>query len=93
MADGSGTSELFLAFDLIRREPVTAYPWESCRTAAERMAEAGVGRLPVVAPDDPRKIIGIVTRSDLLKPRAVQVEEEEKRERFFGPGAVSNTEV
>jgi hypothetical protein len=36
------------------------------------MAEYGVGRLPVVSPDDPGKVIGIVTRSDLLwvrKPR------------------------
>ena len=58
-------------------------PWESCRTAAERMAENGVGRLPVVSPDDPSKVIGIVTRSDLLKPRAKTVEEEMRRERLI----------
>jgi hypothetical protein len=29
----------------------------------------------------------MITRSDLLKPRARSVEEEEQRERFFGPGA------
>lgn len=53
------------------------------------MAEFGVGRLPIVAADDPCKIVGIIKRSDLLKPRAVQVEEEVKRERFFGPGIVA----
>jgi len=74
---------LIIAYDLIHRAPITAHTWESCRTAAERMAEAGVGRLPVVADDDPRKMIGIVTRSDLLKPRARSVEEEAKRERFI----------
>jgi CBS domain-containing protein len=42
-----------IAFDLISREPITAYPWESCRTVAERMAQHGIGRLPIVAPDDP----------------------------------------
>ena len=47
------------------------------------MAEARVGRLPIVSPDDPTRVIGMVTRSDLLKPRARQVEEEVKRERFF----------
>ena len=46
------------------------------------MAENGVGRLPVVSPDDPR-VIGIVTRSDLLKPRAQTVEEEGRRERLL----------
>ena len=47
------------------------------------MAENGVGRLPVVSPDDPGKVIGIVTRSDLLKPRAKTVEEEMRRERLI----------
>ncbi len=74
---------LILAADLIRREPISILPWESCRTAAERMAEAGVGRLPVVSPDEPRKVIGMITRSDILKPRARSVVEEGKRERFI----------
>lgn len=72
-----------IAFDLLHREPITAFPWESCRMAAERMAEAGVGRLPVVDPDNSRRVVGIVSRSDLLKPRAKQVEEEARRERFI----------
>ena len=71
--------------DLVDRPPVTVQPWETCRAAAERMAEAGVGRLPVVSPDG--RLVGIVTRSDLLKPRARSVEEERLRERFFGRGA------
>ncbi len=72
-----------IAYDLIHREPITVFPWESCRTAAERMAQAGVGRLPVVSVDDPKRVIGIVTRSDILKPRAKLYEEEFRRERFF----------
>jgi CBS domain-containing protein len=77
-------NELIIAFDLVNREAIVAYPWESCRTAAQRMAQNGVGRLPVVSPDDPRKVIGIISRSDVLKPRARQVEEEDQRERFIG---------
>jgi CBS-domain-containing membrane protein len=72
-----------IAYDLIHRAPITAYPWESCRTAAERMAENGVGRLPVVSPDGSGKVVGIVTRSDLLKARARVVEEEVRRERLL----------
>jgi CBS domain-containing protein len=78
------TMNVIIAYDLIQRAPITAYAWESCRTAAERMAEAGVGRLLVVADENPQKLVGIVTRSDLLKPRAREVEEEIKRERFIG---------
>src|SRR5262249_58556815 len=77
-----------ITYDLIHREPITIFPWESCRTAAERMAESGVGRLPVVSPDDPSKVVGIVTRSDLLKARAKVVEEEMRRERLIIVGAV-----
>src|SRR5262249_14714301 len=66
-SDGHGPTPGIIAYDLIHRAPITVFAWESCRTAAERMAAAGVGRLPVVSPDDPGKIVGIVTRSDLLK--------------------------
>jgi H+/Cl- antiporter ClcA len=91
LAGGSGAARPALApiitYDLIHREPITIFPWESCRTAAERMAENGVGRLPVVSPDDPSKVVGIVTRSDLLKARARVVEEEVRRERLITVGA------
>ncbi len=78
-----------IAFDLIEMDPVTAFPWETCRIAAERMAQNKVGRLAVVAPEARKRIVGIVTRSDLLVPRARQVEEEAMRERFLGPKLVS----
>jgi H+/Cl- antiporter ClcA/CBS domain-containing protein len=79
------------ARELVRRAPVTAYALESCRAVAERMAETGVGRLVVVSPDDPGQLVGIVTRSDLLKPRGRNVEEESKRERFLRFGRKSGS--
>jgi H+/Cl- antiporter ClcA/CBS domain-containing protein len=82
-SDGSRASAAIVAFDLIGREPITAYGWESCRTAAERMASFGVGRLVVVAEDNPHQVIGIITRSDLLKPRVHQLEEEAVQARFI----------
>jgi H+/Cl- antiporter ClcA len=84
-----GEAGPIVAYDLIGSEPITAVPWESCRMAAERMAAAGVGRLPVVSPEDPRKVIGMVTRSDLLKPRARSVEEEAMRRRYIDLGGVT----
>jgi CBS domain-containing protein len=73
-----------ITYDLIHRPPITAYPWESCRTVAERMARAGVGRVVVLAAEAPNQVVGIVTRSDLLVPRTRQVEEELRREKFLG---------
>jgi H+/Cl- antiporter ClcA len=72
-----------IAFDLIRVAPITVFPDETCRSAVEKMAREGIGRLLVVAPENPRKLVGIVTRSDLLKPRQRLAEEEERRERFL----------
>ena len=72
------------AQDLVRTHPVVVDARESCRVAAERMATAGVGRLPVDSPDDPARVVGIVTRSDLLKPRLRHLDEEHRRERVLG---------
>jgi H+/Cl- antiporter ClcA/CBS domain-containing protein len=69
--------------DIMRRDLIVAYPEESCRTAAERMAQFDVGRLPVVSAAEPAKLLGIVTRSDLLKPRERHVRDEQKRERLI----------
>jgi hypothetical protein len=41
------------------------------------MAEARVGRLLVVADDNPQKLIGIVTRSDILSAYRRRIEENE----------------
>ncbi|HET7250183.1 MAG TPA: chloride channel protein [Gemmatimonadales bacterium] len=68
---------------LLGREPVVAHPDESCRAVAERMAKEGVGRLPVVSDKAPHAVIGIVTRSDLLKARERQLEIEQRRENLI----------
>jgi chloride channel protein, CIC family len=92
-AEGGQAAGPIVAYDLIAREPITAKAWESCRTAAERLAQSGVGRLVVVADDNPRRVVGIVTRSDLLKPRARHVEEEGTRARFIDLGMASARQV
>jgi H+/Cl- antiporter ClcA/CBS domain-containing protein len=70
--------------EIAKSPVVTIYPYESCREAAERMASLNIGRLPVVDPDDPKHLIGIITRSDLLKPRLKHRESESVRVRIVG---------
>ena len=79
------TTDMTVA-EVMETEPLIGFPQESCRSAAEKMAQAGVGRIPVVDAENPKRLVGIVTRSDLLKPRARFIEEEQRRERFFRPG-------
>jgi CBS-domain-containing membrane protein len=61
--------EAIIGYDLVLCEPLTAFLWESCRTAAERRAQNGIGRLVIVDDDDPSKPIGILMRNDLLSAR------------------------
>ncbi|HEX6971297.1 MAG TPA: chloride channel protein [Limnochordia bacterium] len=74
---------------LARSRPIVAYPDEPLRRAADRMTAAGIGRLPVVAGPGSREIVGIITRSDLLKGRQRALEEEERRERILALGRSS----
>jgi H+/Cl- antiporter ClcA/CBS domain-containing protein len=59
---------------VIRRSPVVVYDDCTLRDAADHMVVEEVGRLPVVQRDDTRRIVGIISRSDLLsahRPRLV----------------------
>ncbi len=69
--------------ELLGRKLVVAFPNEPLRVVTNRMIVAGIGRVPVVAPDQPDHLVGIVTRSDLLKARQRMLDEEERRERVL----------
>ncbi|MFC3715697.1 chloride channel protein [Luteimonas soli] len=56
---------------------------ETCRAVASRMAALGLQRLPVVESEQSQKLLGVVSRSDLLKPAQQLHEEESRRERFL----------
>jgi CBS domain-containing protein len=75
-----------IAYDLVDRQVVTAYPGESCRTVADRRAQANVKRLLIVSPDESVRLIGIVSLGDLLRARHHLIDEESRRERFYRPG-------
>jgi H+/Cl- antiporter ClcA len=64
--------------------PLVALPGESCRTVATRLARYRLERLPVVKDADSLALVGIVARSDLIKPSLVHFDDEEKRERMRG---------
>ena len=52
------TFNTLVVADILEPELVTASVEDSCRSAAEKMAQAHVGRLPVVADHDPRQLGG-----------------------------------
>lgn len=60
--------------------PLVALPDETGRIISARLAAHGLERLPVVADATSRRLIGIVSRSDLVKPAQTWHAEEQVRE-------------
>jgi len=55
---------------------LVAYPDTPCGAVADMMVESGTGRVPIVDPQS-RRVIGIISRQDLLKVRSTQMRGEE----------------
>ena len=80
---------------IMHGDPVAALPDEPLRSIVYRMAKTGFTRLPVVTPEFPRRVIGMISLSDLLKARAQHLEIEQRREQVlplpFAPADVRTT--
>ena len=68
---------------LVHQHPVTAFRDETLRVVVNRMAVTGHTRLPVVDPNDPHKLVGIISLRDLLSARVRNIEEERHRQRVL----------
>ncbi|HVE83017.1 MAG TPA: chloride channel protein, partial [Myxococcales bacterium] len=75
LLDGSPPPEQKVR-QLVRRPPAVVFEDSSLREAADHMVREGVGRLPVVRRDEPGRVVGIITRSDLLAAHARRLENE-----------------
>ena len=81
----SGDANVRTVGDLVAgKPPVHALAGETCRTVASRMALHHLERLPVVKDPQSLELVGLIARSDLIKPAVIHFEEEEKRERLLG---------
>lgn len=66
--------------DLATRSPVVTYPDELVERAMDLMLRHDVGRLPVVARDDPRRLVGYLGRSGIAAAWRSWMEEERRRD-------------
>ncbi len=64
-------------------QAVTAYPDETLREIANRMADRRVSALPVVDRGDPATVLGIIVIEDLLQGRLKDLQEERDSERVL----------
>ncbi|MEA2762451.1 MAG: hypothetical protein QOD47_1735 [Gemmatimonadaceae bacterium] len=72
---------------LVKRRAAVVYEDNTLRDAADHMVLEGVGRLPVVRRDNSRIVVGMISRSDLLRAHAPRLEaaREMKRSSIWGP--------
>lgn len=64
---------------LVRRPPAIVFADNTLRDAADQMVLEAVGRLPVVERSAPRRVVGIVSRSDLLAAHAPRLHAARRR--------------
>jgi H+/Cl- antiporter ClcA/predicted transcriptional regulator len=69
---------------LIQRGPLVVREDHTLREAADHMVETEVGRLVVVGKDAPHRMVGIITRGDLLAAHAKRLKEARQVSRHLG---------
>src|SRR6185436_6351192 len=68
---------------ILEQRPVVAHPDESLRMIVYRMAQTGLTRFPVVDRAH-GLLVGMISLTDLLKARALNLDAEQRRERVLG---------
>ncbi|MHB8763039.1 MAG: chloride channel protein [Deferrisomatales bacterium] len=61
-----GLEDLVVAGELATRQVVTVYPDESLRDALAKIGFRNIEHLPVVSREDPRRIVGMLSRRDVV---------------------------
>jgi predicted transcriptional regulator len=67
--------------ELIRRPPKVVYDDNTLRDAADHMVNHDIGRLPVMSRAEPSKLVGIVTRGDVLRAHRRRLDETQRTQR------------
>jgi len=60
-------AQVFTVGQVCTREMLTAYPDETIGAALRRMSTRDIGRLPVLARDNPHRLVGVLRRADLVR--------------------------
>ncbi|NRO96989.1 CBS domain-containing protein [Paraburkholderia sp. NMBU_R16] len=77
-----GQSDKPIGSFFAHERPEIALPGETCRNVAARLAITGLARVPVVEDERSLRLVGIVSRHDLVKPSSTVFSEEREVEQF-----------
>ncbi|MCL4300549.1 MAG: chloride channel protein [Anaerolineae bacterium] len=88
------SADKLLVEDITTRDLVTVFPDETVGTALRRMAPRDLSRLPVVARENPRHLLGVVRRNDIVRAYEVgAVRREEARRRVEAMQTLNDTQA
>ncbi|RJS74624.1 CBS domain-containing protein [Candidatus Bathyarchaeota archaeon] len=59
--------------DILTKKLVVTYPDETVQEALDKMYRENVGRLPVVDRSNPHRLVGIITRSDIIRAYEIAI--------------------
>ncbi len=75
-----GSLEKLRVIDIATRNPVTVYPDDYVWKALKLMSIHDIGRIPVVSRENPRKLVGIVRRQDIVKAYRIAIQRRQEEE-------------
>jgi CIC family chloride channel protein len=52
--------------EIITKDITTCYPNENLKTALQKLGEKDVGRIPVVERENPQRLVGLITRENII---------------------------
>jgi CIC family chloride channel protein len=78
IAESPDQADRVTAGDIASTDLVTVFPRDSVGTALQRMSPRDLSRLPVVAPEDSRRLLGVVRRNDIVRAYEVGVARREE---------------
>jgi CBS domain-containing protein len=79
--------------DVMVRTPLVVFPDQTLREVANLFTEHGVARAPVVDRDDPARLLGLITVTQLLRGREKDLQEERHSERVLQVFPLARTGV
>ena len=65
--------------ELVQRAPVFVSEDASLRDAVDLMAQEHIGRIPILSSSSPQKLLGIVTRSDIVEAHSHRLDDHERK--------------
>jgi CIC family chloride channel protein len=94
LEEKSTSSDNLTVGEITTRDVVTVFPDETVGTVLRRMAPRDLSRLPVVARDNPRHLVGVVRRNDIVRAYDLGVmRREEARLRAAAAPAINHSQA